>query len=114
MKEFLLHLILTAVALLVVAHFVSGVNVAGVGSALIAALILGLVNAFVRPVMVLLTFPLTLLTLGLFLFVVNALMLWLASVLVPGFDFASFGAAFLGSLLLTLLNVLIAWLIPKG
>ena len=114
MKEFLLHLILTAVALLIVAHFVSGVDVVGVGSALIAALILGLVNAFVRPVMVLLTFPLTILTLGLFLFVVNALMLWLASVLVPGFDIAGFGAAFLGSLLLTLLNVLIAWLVPKS
>jgi putative membrane protein len=113
-KQFLLHLVLTAAALLVVAHFVGGVNVAGIGSALIAALILGLVNAFVRPVMVLLTFPLTLLTLGLFLFVINALMLWLASVLVPGFDIAGFGAAFLGSLLLTLLNVLIAWLVPKG
>jgi putative membrane protein len=114
LKQFLLHLVLTAVALLVVAHFVTGVNVEGIGSALIAALILGLVNAFVRPVMVLLTFPLTLLTLGLFLFVVNALMLWLASVLVPGFDITGFGSAFLGSLLLTLLNVLIAWLVPKG
>ena len=113
MKEFFLHLILTAVALLVVANVVSGVVVGGFGSALIAALILGVVNAIVRPIMVVLTLPLTIVTLGLFLFVVNALMLWLASALVPGFEITGFGAALIGSVLLTILNVLISWLVPK-
>jgi putative membrane protein len=113
MKAFLLHLVLTALALIVVANLVSGVHVGGFFSALIAALILGLVNAFVRPVMILLTLPLTIVTLGLFLFVVNALMFWLAAALVPGFQISGFGAAFLGSLLFTVLNLLIDRLAPK-
>lgn len=107
MKAFFLHLVLTALALIVVAHLVGGVHVSGLLSALIAALILGLVNAFVRPVMILLTLPLTIVTFGLFLFVVNALMFWLAAALVPGFRIAGFGSALLGSLLLTVLNILI-------
>lgn len=113
MKSFLLHLLLTAVALLVVANVVGGVEVGGFGAALIGALILGLVNAVVRPVMILLTLPLTIVTLGLFLFVLNALMLWLAAALVPGFQISGFGAALLGSLLLTVLNILIDRLAPN-
>jgi putative membrane protein len=113
MKSFLLHLVLTAIALLVVANVVSGVQVSGLASALIGALILGLVNAFVRPVMILLTLPLTIVTLGLFLFVVNALMFWLVAALVPGFQIRGFGAALLGSLLLTVLNILIDRLAPR-
>lgn len=107
-RTFLLHLVLTAVALLVVANLVSGVQLGGFGSALFAALILGLVNAVVRPVMILLTLPFTIITLGLFLFVVNAFMLWLVAALSPGFEIGGFGAALLGSLLLTVLNMLIA------
>jgi putative membrane protein len=113
MKSFLLHLVLTAIALLVVANVVGGVQVGGFGTALIGALMLGLVNAFVRPVMILLTLPLTIVTLGLFLFVVNALMFWLVAALVPGFQISGFGAALLGSLLLTVLNILIDRLAPK-
>jgi putative membrane protein len=113
MKSFLLHLVLTAIALLVVANVVGGVQVSGFASALIGALILGLVNAFVRPVMILLTLPLTIVTLGLFLFVVNALMFWLVAALVPGFQIRGFAAALLGSLLLTVLNILIDRLAPK-
>lgn len=113
MKAFLLHLVLSALALIVVAHLVGGVQVGGFFSALIAALILGLVNAFVRPVMILLTLPLTIVTLGLFLFIVNALMFWLAAVLVPGFQISGFGAALLGSLLFTVLNLLIDRLAPN-
>src|SRR5690606_38048988 len=112
MKGFVLHLVLTAAALLVVAQFVGGVHVAGFGSALLGAIVLGLVNAFVRPVMIVLTLPLTLLTFGLFLFVINALMLWLAAALVPGIAVGGFGAALLGSILLTLLNVVIEALPP--
>jgi len=114
MTAFLLHLILTAVALIVVAHSVDGVQVSGFGTAVIGALALGVVNAIVRPVMILLTLPLTLLTLGLFLFVVNATMLWLVAALVPGMQIGGFGAALLGSLLLTLLNLVIARLTRKG
>lgn len=111
MLGFLLHLVLTAGALLIVARLVGGVHVGGFGSALIGALVLGLVNAIVRPIMILLTLPITILTLGLFLFVINALMLWLVAALVPGIRISGFGAALLGSLLLTLLNLLIDWVI---
>jgi putative membrane protein len=108
MLAFLAHLILTAAALLLVAKVVSGVEVQGFGSALLGALVLGLVNAIVRPVMVFLTLPFTLVTFGLFLFVVNALMLWLMAALVPGIRIRGFVPALLGSLLLTLLNIVIA------
>lgn len=111
MFAFLLHLILTAALLLVVARVVNGIRVEGWGPALLAALLLGIVNAIVRPLAVFFTLPLTILTLGLFLFVINALMLWLTAALVPGFRIAGFVPALLGSLLLTLLNVLIGLLI---
>lgn len=113
MKSFLLHLVLTALAILVVASIVGGVHVSGFGAALIGALILGVVNAVVRPVMILLTLPLTIVTLGLFLFVLNAFMFWLVAALVPGFYISGFGAALLGSLLLTVLNMLIDRLARK-
>ena len=110
MVLFLAHLFLTAALLLLMANIVKGVKIEGWGSAFIGALVLGLVNAFVWPVMVVLTLPLTVVTFGLFLFVVNALMLWLVAALVPGFKVQGFGAALLGSLLLTLLNLGIATL----
>ena len=109
MMGFLLHLILTAALILLVAKLVRGIEVGGWGTALLAALILGLVNAVVRPLMVFLTFPLTIVTLGLFLFVINALMLLLVSALVPGMRVQGFGPALVGSFLLTVLNMLIAF-----
>jgi putative membrane protein len=111
MLAFLLHLLLTAALLLLVANLVRGVEIGGWGPALLAALVLGLVNAVVRPLMVFLTFPLTIITLGLFLFVINALVLWLVAALVPGMRIRGFGPALIGSLLLTVLNVLISLLI---
>ena len=114
MAGFLAHLVLTAALLLLVASLVRGVQVEGWGSALIGALVLGLVNAFVRPVMVVLTLPLTVLSLGLFLLVVNALMLWLVAALVPGVRVQGFGPALLGSLLLSLFNLAIEALIGPG
>ena len=111
MVELLAHLVITATLLLIVARIVPGVHVEGWGSAFIGAIALGLVNFFVRPLMVLLTLPLTVLTLGLFLLVVNALMLGLVSMLVPGIQLKSFGSAILGSLLLSLLNLAITALI---
>lgn len=107
MLAFLTHLIVTAALLLLVANFVRGVQVQGWGSALIGALVLGFVNAVVRPLMVFLTLPFTILTFGLFLLVINALMLWLVAALVPGIRIQGFGPAFLGSLVLTLLNLVV-------
>lgn len=108
MLAFLAHLLLTAALLLIVAKFVSGVEVSGWGPAIFGAFVLGIVNAVVRPVMVLLTLPFTVITFGLFLLVINALMLWLVGALVPGVRVKGFGPAFLGSLVLTVLNIMIA------
>lgn len=104
----LLHLLVTAALLLLVAHWVSGIEVDNWGAAFIAAIVLGLANAFVRPVMILLTLPLTIVSFGLFLLIVNAFMLWLAAAFTPGVRVEGFGAALVGSLLLTLLNLAIA------
>jgi len=95
MLVFLEHLILTAALLLLVSNLVSGVHVRGWRSALIGAIVLGFVNAVVRPLMVLLTLPFTILTFGLFLLVVNALMLWLVAALVPGIRVQGIGSALL-------------------
>src|SRR5689334_24547106 len=94
----LARILLNAIALGVAAWFVPGLTLSSPVIALIAGLIFGLVNALVRPVLVILTFPLTLVTLGLFLFVVNALCLGLTAALVPGFDISGFWAAFVGAL----------------
>ncbi|MCW5636823.1 MAG: phage holin family protein [Rubrivivax sp.] len=99
--------LLLAAALLLVAHVYSGVTVASFGSALLAALVIGLFNTLVRPLLVLLTLPVTLLTLGLFLFVINALMFWAAASLLQGFNVAGFTAALIGSLLYSLCGVVI-------
>ena len=112
MLAFLAHLILTAALLLLVANLVRGVQVQGWGSALVGAIVLGFVNAIIRPVMVLLTLPFTILTFGLFLLVVNAMVLWLVAILVPGIRVQGFGPAFLGSLVLTFLNMVVTILIP--
>jgi putative membrane protein len=111
MLMFLTHLIITAALLLLVANLVHGVHVQGLGSALLGALVLGFVNAVVRPLMVLLTLPFTILTFGLFLLVINAFMLWLMAALVPGIRVQGFGPALLGSLALTLLNLAVELLI---
>ncbi len=103
----LVRWLLLAAALLLVAHLYSGVSVASFGSALLAALVIGLFNTLVRPLLVLLTLPVTLLTLGLFLFVINALMFWAAASLLDGFNVAGFTAALIGSLLYSVCGVVI-------
>ncbi len=105
MLSFLAHLVLTAGLLLLMAHLVRGVQVEGWGAALIGAIVLGVVNAIVRPLMVLLTLPLTIFSFGLFLLVINALMLWLVAALVPGIRVQGFIPALVGSFVLTLLNL---------
>jgi len=105
--KLIIRWLLLAAALLLVAHLYSGVQVASFTSAMIAALVLGLLNTLVRPLLVLLTLPVTLLTLGLFLFVINALMFWAAASLLDGFNVAGFGAALIGSLIYSLAGVVI-------
>lgn len=105
--------IVSAVALWLTDLLVGGIVVHGVGALLLAAAMIGIINAVVRPVVLLLTLPLTVLTLGLFVLVVNALMLVLASAVVPGFEVHGFGAAFLGWLLLSLFTFVINLLIGE-
>ena len=105
MLEFFLHLLLTAALLLLVANLIRGIHIEGWGPAFLGAIMLGLVNAVVRPVMIVLTLPLTVLSFGLFLLVVNALMLRLVAALVPGIRVEGFAPALFGSLVLTLLNL---------
>ncbi|KPJ94948.1 MAG: hypothetical protein AMJ53_04010 [Gammaproteobacteria bacterium SG8_11] len=108
MLELIAHLVITAALLLLVSNMVKGIQIDGWGSAFLAAMILGVVNAVIRPVMIIFTIPITIVTLGLFLFVINALMLWLAAALAPGFRIQGFAPALFGSLILTVLNILIA------
>lgn len=107
MLHWILSLVISAVILLIISRVVSGFELDGFGPALIAALVIGVINAIVRPVIAFLTFPITVLTLGLFLFVLNGLMLKLASVLVPGFRIKGFMPAIWGALLLAIANLLI-------
>ncbi len=99
--------LLSAAALLAVAHLYSGVEVRSFGAAMIAAFLVGLLNTIVRPLLVVLTLPVTVLTLGLFLFVINALMFWSAASVLDGFHVQGFWAALIGSLLYTLLGMVI-------
>src|SRR5512138_2366990 len=110
--RFLLRLVLNAVAIMIAASFVPGVHVAGPGPAVIAGVLLGFVNALVRPLLLILTFPFTLLTLGLFIFVVNAICFGLTAALVPGFTLDGFFAAFLGALVVTIVSWLLSALLP--
>jgi putative membrane protein len=105
--KILIRWLLLAAALLLVAHLTPGVTVVSFGSALIAAFVLGLLNTLLRPILVLLTLPVTVITLGLFLFVINALMFYFAAQLLQGLSVAGFGAALIGSLVYSLCGVVI-------
>ncbi|MFZ3218974.1 MAG: phage holin family protein [Rhodoferax sp.] len=99
--------LLSATALLAVAYLYDGVTIQSFSSALIAAFVIGLFNAVLRPILVVLTLPVTVLTVGLFLFVINALMFWSAAGILDGFHVRGFGAALLGSLIYSALGVVI-------
>lgn len=105
--KLILTWVLHAVALVALAHLYSGVEVSSFGVALAAAFLIGLFNLIVRPALVVLTLPVTFLSLGLFLFVINALMFWAAAGVLDGFGVAGFGAALLGSLVYSALGLLI-------
>lgn len=106
MLKALLHWILNALAIILVSRLVPGFQISGFGAALIAALVVGLINATLGFVIKVITFPLSVLTLGIFWLIINAVMLELASVLVPGFKILSFGAAFWGSIVLSIINMI--------
>ncbi len=110
----LVNWLLSALALLIVAHIVPGFYVQGFGSALIAALVIGLINATLGLFLKVITFPLTVVTLGIFWLVINALMLMVASALLQGFHVRGFGAAFVGAIVLALVNLGLKALVPKA
>ncbi|ANN69040.1 phage holin family protein [Bordetella bronchialis] len=103
--------ILNAVALLVVAYLLPGISVASFGSALIAALVLGLLNMLVKPVLVLLTLPITIVTLGLFLIILNALLFWFAGSILKGFQVNGFWWAVIGAILYSIISGLLSTLL---
>ena len=105
--KILIKWLLSAASLLFVAYVYSGVEVQSFTSALIAAFVIGLFNVVLRPVLVLLTLPVTIVTLGLFLFVINALMFWAAATVLDGFQVNGFIAALVGSLIYSVLGMLI-------
>lgn len=107
MLRLLVQWFLSAIALLVVSNFVRGFNVDGFGPALVAALVIGLLNATVGFFLKVVTFPISILTLGLFLLVINGMMIMVASSLVRGFHVRGFGPAFWGAVVLALLGMLI-------
>jgi putative membrane protein len=108
MLRLLLHWVLSAIAVWMMAQVVPGITLNGPRNALVAALVIGFINATVGLVLKVITFPLTLVTLGLFWFVINALMLELASALLaPGFQVHGFLAAFLGAIVLSVVNMLL-------
>ena len=113
MPHFLLTWLVTAISLMITAYIVPGFIVSSFFAALIAAVILGLVNAIVKPLLVLLTLPLTILTLGLFLFIINAITIWLAGLLTPGFAVVGFLPALVGSIVLTVVTSVINFVLGR-
>ncbi|HSP96267.1 MAG TPA: phage holin family protein [Candidatus Dormibacteraeota bacterium] len=111
MMYLLLNWLLSALSLLIVCHLVSGFQVASFGTALVASLVIGLINATIGLLLKIVTFPLTIVTLGLFLFVVNAIVLMLASKLVNGFAISSFGSALLGAIVLAIVHLILRRLV---
>lgn len=107
MIKLLVHWVLSALSLLVVAHFVPGFVLSGFGAALIAAVVIGLVNGTLGLLLKLITLPLGILTFGIFFLVINALMLMFASVFVPGFRVVGFWPAFWGGIVLSLLGIVV-------
>ena len=109
----LLLWILNAVALLAVTWLLPSIQVSGFGTALVAALVLGFINTLVRPVLAILTLPITVLTLGIFYLLLNGLLFWLASALLPGFHVAGFWAAVFGAILYGVIAWALSALIPS-
>ncbi|HEY0565997.1 MAG TPA: phage holin family protein [Terriglobales bacterium] len=111
--RWLIRLLLNAIALLIVSRFIAGFYVSNFLSAIIAAVVISIINATVGAFLKLVTFPLTILTLGIFWWVINALMLMLASLFVPGFRLSGFTAALLGAIVLALVNLVLRFVVSE-
>lgn len=113
MVRFLMHWIVTALALLVCTKILPGVHVDSLQTLAVAALVLGFINAIVRPILLILTLPITILTLGLFYFVINGIAFGLAAAIVPGFGVDSIGWAILGALVVSLISWFVGAFAPR-
>ena len=111
MLSLLLHWLISAASLIIAAYLIPGIEIRGLGTALIAPIVIGLVNATLGFILKILTLPLTFLTLGLFWLIINALMLQLAAAIVPGFYVSGFWAAFFGAIILSLVSMVLRSLI---
>ena len=114
LTPFLVHWAITALSLWVASHLFRGLKFEGTGALIVSALLLGFANAVVKPLLIVLTLPLTLLTFGLFLLVINALMILLVSALVRGFKVSGFWTAFFASIFISLLSIAIGALLSGG
>jgi len=115
MQGFFLRTLITILGLLLASAIIPGVSIEGTGSVILAAVLLGLVNGFIRPLAFLLTLPITILTLGLFLFVLNAAMFGLVAAMLDNFIVAGFWSAIFGSLLVSITSTIASWYIgPNG
>ena len=111
--RWILHWIVSAAALAIVCYVVPGIHVESVAAVFIVALVLGIVNATIGLFLKVITFPLTILTFGVFWFIINAAMIELVSHIVKGFYVSSFAAAFVGAIVLAVVNTILKWLMPK-
>jgi putative membrane protein len=111
MLDLLFHWFISAGSLLIVSYLFPGIEVRGLGSALLAPIVIGFINATIGLILKIITLPLTVLTLGIFWLVINALMLQLAAAVVPGFYVGGFISAFFGAIVLSLINMVLRWLI---
>jgi putative membrane protein len=114
MTGILIRWLITTLAILAVPYLISGVRVESFGSAMLTAAILGILNAMVRPILILLTLPLTILTLGLFILVINALLFELAGAIVPGMYVASFWSAFFASIIVSIVSWILNSVVAGG
>ena len=113
MKGLILRWLISTVSIILASYLVNGIRVSGFFSALFAAVVLGTLNAVFRPILILLTLPLTILTMGLFIFIINALMLVMASGIIPGFVVQGFWPAIFGSLIISIINWVLSMFINE-
>lgn len=113
MKSFFIRWLFTTISVLLVAELLPGIEVTSAVGLILAALIMGILNAFLKPLMIILTLPLTVFSFGLFLFVINGIILYLTSLIVRGFDIANIWVAIVASILISIVSTLINWL-AKG
>ena len=104
MKRFILRIFITALALFFVVNIVPGIHIEGIWTAVVVAFVLGILNAVVRPILILLTFPITIVTLGLFILVINASLFFFAASFIDGFEVSGFVSALIGSLLMSVVS----------